>query len=191
MLLKNIILETQVWWWGGHAVFLSHSLVFQLLNVALFVGLFSNNFFFFKTVTCQTFTFISIVQFIWFIFLFFASSTRASSCYLLSSPLLALYFTQCLYDSLLLIFPFSIPLTLSSSPFLLPLLLLGSLLTLLNVRAQTSPCRAAPSHKGQKQLVSLPFPCFLAASVCLTVCLLQACHPLFHSLIHCLLHFKS
>lgn len=103
---------------------------------------------------------------------------------LLSFPLLALYFTRCLYDSLLLIFPFSIPLTLSSSPFLLPLLL-GSLLTLLNVRAQTSPCRAAPSHKGQKQLVSLPFPCFLAASVCLTVCLLQACHPLFLSLIHC------
>lgn len=49
--------------------------------------------------------------------------------------------------------------------------LVGSLLTLLNVRAQTSPCRAAPSCRGQKQLVSLPFPCFLAASVCLTVCL--------------------
>lgn len=49
--------------------------------------------------------------------------------------------------------------------------LAGSLLTLLNVRAQTSPCRAAPSPRGQKQLVSLPFPSFLAASVCLTVCL--------------------
>lgn len=48
--------------------FRSHSLVFQLLIVALFVGLFPNNFFFFKTVTCQTFTFISIVQFVWFIF---------------------------------------------------------------------------------------------------------------------------
>lgn len=75
--------------------------------------------------------------------------------------------------TLLLIFPFSIPLTLSSSPSLLPPFLLGSLLTLLNVRAQTSPCRAAPFHREQKQLVSLPFPCFLAASVCLTVCL----HP--------------
>lgn len=46
---------------------------------------------------------------------------------------------------------------------------IGSLLTLLNVRAQTSPCRAAPCHREQKQLVSLPFPCFLAASVCLCV----------------------
>lgn len=46
-------------------------------------------------------------------------------------------------------------------------LFLGSLLTLLNVRAQTSPCRAAPSRRGQKQLVSFPYPCFLAASVCL------------------------
>lgn len=52
-------------------------------------------------------------------------------------------------------------------PSLLPPFLLGSLLTLLNVRAQTSPCRAAPFRREQKQLVSLPFPCFLAASVCL------------------------
>lgn len=35
---------------------------------------------------------------------FFASSTCASFCFLLSFPLLALYFTRCLYDSLLLIF---------------------------------------------------------------------------------------
>lgn len=68
--------------------------------------------------------------------------------------------------------------SLSSSSFLL-----GSLLTLLNVRAQTSPCRAAPSHKGQKQLVSLPFPCFLAASACLSVCL-SVRHPPPHPSIH-------
>lgn len=72
------------------------------------------------------------------------------------------------------------PLFISSS------LLLGSLLTLLNVRAQTSPCRAAPSHRGQKQLVSLPFPCFLAASVCLTVCLLASALSSPLPLIHCL-----
>lgn len=73
------------------------------------------------------------------------------------------------------------PLFISSS------LLLGSLLTLLNVRAQTSPCRAAPSHRGQKQLVSLPFPCFLAASVCLTVCLLLPvpCHTPYRSFTVC------
>lgn len=50
--------------------FLSHSCVFQLLIVALFVTLFSNNFFFSKTVTCRTFTFLSLVHFCWFPFSF-------------------------------------------------------------------------------------------------------------------------
>lgn len=48
-------------------------------------------------------------------------------------------------------------------------LLPGSLLTHLSVRVQTNPCRAATSRKPQKQLVSLPFPSFLAA-VCLATC---------------------
>lgn len=68
---------------------------------------------------------------------------------------------------------------------------IGSLLTLLNVRAQTSPCRAAPCHREQKQLVSLPFPCFLAASVCLCVyvCLtvsfcLSDCLPVHQHFLH-------
>lgn len=102
-----------------------------------------------------------------------ASSTCASHC--LSTlcclfPSLAFSFIQCLSDFLLLFFLFfhsSHPLFISFSS---SSLLLGSLLTLLNVRAQTSPCRAAPSHRGQKQLVSFPYPCFLAASVCLSAC---------------------
>lgn len=106
MSAAGICLWTQVWRSGGRTVFLSHSRVFQLLTVALFVGFFSNNFFFFKTVTCQTCTFISVVQFLFLSGLpfLFASSTRASSCFQLSFPLLALYVTRCLYDSLLLIF---------------------------------------------------------------------------------------
>lgn len=105
------------------------------------------------------------------VFKIFASSSCAFL--LLSSPSLVFSVFPCLCDSLLLIFIFhsSHPLFISFSS---SSLLLGSLLTLLNVRAQTSPCRAAPSHRGQKQLVSLPFPCFLAASVCLTVCLLTS-----------------
>lgn len=109
---------------------------------------------------------------------------------LLSSPSLVFSVFPCLCDSLLLIFIFhsSHPLFISFSS---SSLLLGSLLTLLNVRAQTSPCRAAPSHRGQKQLVSLPFPCFLAASVCLTVCLLTSALSSLVPFIRCLSQVRA
>lgn len=102
----------------------------------------------------------------------------SSSSSLASSHSLSLW-----HSAVFILFPSSHPLfiSLSSSS-----LLLGSLLTLLNVRAQTSPCRAAPSHRGQKQLVSLPFPCFLAASVCLTVCLPASHCPIIPSSPHLL-----
>lgn len=181
----------QVCWSGGHTVCLSQSVLLSgLLLLYLFVC-------FFKFCFNSTFAFPcqSPANILSFFFLNYGTySLICTSLPLLLVPLtvisvvypsLVFSYFQCLFESLLLIFLF---------PFLSPSLhlplfflsSLGSLLTLLNVRAQTSPCRAAPSHRGQKQLVSLPLPCFLAASVCLTVCLPACQCPVIPSTPHSL-----
>lgn len=114
--------------------------------------------FFFLSVTCSSLPLLPVLLIVchfYVVFLFYLLS--------LSTFAVSLSLTLCCT----FFFPSSHPLFISFSS---SSLFLGSLLTLLNVRAQTSPCRAAPSHRGQKQLVSLPFPCFLAASDCLPAC---------------------
>lgn len=165
---------------GRHTVCLSQSVLLSgLLLLYLFLCFF---YFWFNSIfafPCQSPVFILSfffpeIQYIQFDLYFSASSTCASWCHLRCfppySPSLSLNVSLnlCCWFSF---FHSSHPLFISPLFFLS---FLGSLLTLLNVRAQTSPCRAAPSHRGQKQLVSLPLPCFLAASVCLSVCLLAS-----------------
>lgn len=114
-------------------------------------SLFSSFFFFLSLSSTKSIFFVSPLLFS----LRFLLLSRLSSSFDVSRTLPLIFF----------LFPFLSPSL--HLPSLLPPFLLGSLLTLLNVRAQTSPCRAAPFRREQKQLVSLPFPCFLAASVCL------------------------
>lgn len=84
-------------------------------------------------------------------------------------PLLAFSFIQCLFKSLLLIFPFSIPLTLSSSPSLLPLF----------PRVTLDPSKRQSSNKsmsgctlpqGTKTVSKSSSPMF-SGCFCLPVCL--------------------
>lgn len=94
-------------------------------------------------------------------------------CFWLSSPLysstLDSYSDQCLYDSLLLNFPFSIPLTLSSSPFFF----------LFSPRVTLDPSKRQSSNKsmsgctlpqGTKTVSKSSFPMF-SGCFCLPDCL--------------------
>lgn len=158
-------------------------LLIVALSVCLFVWFF-NHFGFFLPVTFQSsiLLFLNYSTWYWILHLFYL-------CFLLS--LCVVYpFTCFFFHSHLSFKNFQFSIFFHSShplftSFSSSSLLLGSLLTLLNVRAQTSPCRAAPSRREQKQLVSLPFPCFLAASVHLTVCLPASAQSSPLPLIHC------
>lgn len=175
---------TQVCALGGHTVCLSRLfLAAYCCFICLFVWFF-NHFGFFSPVTFQSsiLLFLNYSTWCWILHLFYL-------CFLLS--LCVVYpFTCFFFHSRLSFKNFQFSIFFHSShplftSFSSSSLLLGSLLTLLNVRAQTSPCRAAPSRREQKQLVSLPFPCFLAASVHLTVCLPASAQSSPLPLIHC------